>query len=230
MASSDRSEIFLLRLASRDNDGFEDLFRSLMTHAVVKSAKTRPGAIRYLDTNTPKVIIVTDHALTNESNRAVLEKLKSYIRNGGRAIFGFDFCHYLVNRGGRGTFGFEFHNHPAASPSTSFFKEEFGVPWRLCGPGSEVFTLGSGSNLLTGTSVSPFPEQSHMVAVAVMGTGPGEEIYSFEPANNLQPPGDLRPVAIAITPVGSGYLMYFGNIRAAVARLDIRILVALCGI
>ena len=114
MASAERPEIFLLSLEFKSflDDTYSSLFDSLNNSAAVKRAKTSNGAIRYLNANNPKAILVTDEGLTETGNEAVFEKLKAYVRNGGLVIV-----------------GLHFPNFTTMDVFDEFFNEGFGLPW-----------------------------------------------------------------------------------------------------
>ena len=96
MTSSKRPEILLLSLVFRSflDDTYSSLIDSLHKSAQLRRAKSPHGATRYLEANNPKAILVTDEGLTETGNRAVLEKVQSYLRNGGLVIFGLHFPNF----------------------------------------------------------------------------------------------------------------------------------------
>lgn len=93
MASTELPEVFLLSLNRQrffDKD-YSSLFNSFAESAAVKRAKTSTAAVRYLDANNPKAILVTDEGLAIPDNMVVLEKVQAYIRNGGLVVVGLHF-------------------------------------------------------------------------------------------------------------------------------------------
>jgi hypothetical protein len=57
----------------------------------LKSAKTASDAIQALNEGNPKAVIITDEGLTARANKKVLDKVKTYVQNGGLAIVGLHF-------------------------------------------------------------------------------------------------------------------------------------------
>src|SRR5450432_2954643 len=115
MASVERPDILLLSLAFQSflDDTYSTLIDSLDKCAQLKRAKSPNGAIRYLQANNPKAILVTDEGLTKTKNRAVLEEVQSYLGNGGLVIF-----------------GLHFNNFTRMDVFDKFFNESLGLPWR----------------------------------------------------------------------------------------------------
>ena len=95
--TSQHSEILLLSLAFRDflDETYSSLIKSLEESTKLQRAKSSSDAIRYLETHTPKAIIVTDEGLTKKKNRAVLERVQSYVKNGGLVVFGLHFPNFI---------------------------------------------------------------------------------------------------------------------------------------
>lgn len=115
MASGERRpEVFLLSLAFQSflDETYTSLIDTLDKGARLKRAKSANGAIRYLEANNPKAILVTDEGLTEGKNGAVLEKVKTYIQNGGMVII-----------------GLHFPNFTNMDDFDKFFGEGFGLPW-----------------------------------------------------------------------------------------------------
>lgn len=91
--ASEKPEILFLSLAFRSflDEIYSSLIDDLDRHAHLKRAKAAGGAIRYLEANNPKAILVTDEGLTKAKNRPVLDKVVSYLLNGGLVIIGLHF-------------------------------------------------------------------------------------------------------------------------------------------
>ena len=113
--TSQHSEILLLSLAFQNflDDTYSTLIKSLDESTKLKRAKSSSDAIRYLETHTPKAILVTDEGLTETTNKAVLEKVQSYVKNGGLVILG---LHYP--------------NFTRMDVFDKFFGEGFGLSWQ----------------------------------------------------------------------------------------------------
>ncbi|KAH6675183.1 hypothetical protein B0J14DRAFT_616913 [Halenospora varia] len=113
--ASERSEILLLSLAFQNflDDTYSSLIDSLDKFVQLKRAKSSNDAIRYLEANSLKAILVTDEGLTETRNRVVLEKVQFYIQNRGLVIF-----------------GLHFPNATRIDVFDKFFDEGFGLPWQ----------------------------------------------------------------------------------------------------
>ena len=76
---SEQPEILLLGLALQSflDQVYSSLIDSIDKVPQLKRAKSSIGAIRYLEANNPKTILVTDKGLTKPTNRAMLEKSQS---------------------------------------------------------------------------------------------------------------------------------------------------------
>ena len=113
--TSQRSEILFLSLAFRDflDDTYSPLIKTLEESTKLRRAKSSSDAIRYLETSTPKAILVTDEGLTETTNGAVLEKVQSYVKNGGLVIF-----------------GLHFPNFTRMDVFDKFWPDGFGLPWQ----------------------------------------------------------------------------------------------------
>lgn len=83
-------EVLLLNLQQQSffDNAYNPLINALSKVATLKRAKTRGGALRYLETNTPAVLFVTDEGLSKIENRAVFEKVLNYVQSGGLVIVG----------------------------------------------------------------------------------------------------------------------------------------------
>ncbi|GIJ85112.1 hypothetical protein Asppvi_003968 [Aspergillus pseudoviridinutans] len=115
MSTEYRPEILLLSLDYLDflDDTYSSLFNSLVKSALVKRVKTANAALRYLDDNNPKAIIVTDQGLTDWRHHEVLRKVQTYIRYGGLAIIGLHFPSFVT-----------------MDVFDAFFAFGFGLPWK----------------------------------------------------------------------------------------------------
>ncbi|KAG4437424.1 hypothetical protein IFR05_007106 [Cadophora sp. M221] len=73
MATSEQPQILLLCLSFRFlfDEQYASLIDSISQSAQIKRPKSVNGAIKYLDSNTPKVIIATNEGLTKPENAAV---------------------------------------------------------------------------------------------------------------------------------------------------------------
>ena len=112
----DRSEILLLSLSflSHFDEDYSSLINNLSKSTQLKRATSAIGAIQYLQANNPQSILVTDEGLTMQENRAVLNKVVSYVHNGGLVIIGLHFPNFV-----------NWHD------PDKFFNNNFGLPWQL---------------------------------------------------------------------------------------------------
>lgn len=86
------NDIFLLSLAHQWF--FDEMYSALVdrihtSSAAIKRAKESGAALRYLDTNIPEAILITDQGITEPEKSAVLSTLLILVRNGGIVIAGF---------------------------------------------------------------------------------------------------------------------------------------------
>ena len=122
---SKKPEILFLSLVFQSflDETYSSLIDDLDKHTCLKRAKAAAGAIRYLEANNPKAILVTDEGLTKAKNRPVLDKVVSYLRNGGLVIIGLHFPNFIT-----------------MDMFDNFFGEAFGLPWyveTIIGPTSD---------------------------------------------------------------------------------------------
>jgi hypothetical protein len=90
-AQSKQARIFFLSLDHFDDKPSSDrmcrpLLDTLVTKATLERASKPEAALKYLSTNLPTAIIITDSAITEPEHAALLEKIISYVRDGGTAI------------------------------------------------------------------------------------------------------------------------------------------------
>lgn len=115
MSSIKRPEIFLLSLELKGNLEalYSHVIDRLCKSATLKRAKYAFGAIRYLEANNPRCILVTDEGLSKEKNSAVLDKVVSYAHNGGLVIVGLHFALFMD-----------------LDYCDKFFSQTFGLSWQ----------------------------------------------------------------------------------------------------
>jgi hypothetical protein len=196
-------EILLLSLAMQPflDDTYMSLFNSLGDVAQLKRAKAPDSAMRYLEANNPKAIIATDEGLTEAKNRAVLEKVKSYIRNGGIVIFGLHFPNFtnLDN----------FDNLFAG----------FGLAWKHGDYHRTTFQFNPSCSLPAGAVKDSFPPAYSMKVLHIMDARQEEKIFVPVPEGKTQslvfPPTfvDQAQAAVVGTKIGDGYLFYTGDVN-----------------
>jgi hypothetical protein len=219
MDSVDRPEILLLSLAFRSffDESNASLIDNLYKSARLKRAKTASGAIQYLEANNPSSILVIDEGLTMAENRAVLDKVVSYVRNGGLVIIGLHFpC---------------FTNMITFD---KFFNETFSLPWRHGDYHRTSFQLNPSCSLPTGAASNSLPAPYSMKALHVKDAQPHEKIFvpvaNATTQSHVFPPEyvDQSQAAVVGAKVGNGYLAYIGDVNSEEGSDNI--ILSLCGL
>lgn len=219
MASANRPDILLLCLAYKDflDESYASLIDKLADSANVKRAKSAAGAIRYLAENSPKAIIITDEGITEKENEAALQKVHSYIRNGGLAII-----------------GLHFPNFTQMDRFDYLFGRVFNLPWRHGDYHRTTFQVNPSCTLPNGVGLSSMPEPYSMKVLHIKNARPHEKILvpvsDAMTQSHVFPPSyvDQTQAATTGTKIGDGYLVYCGDVNAEVGS-DHAIL-ALCGL
>lgn len=218
MTSISPPEILLLSLSSQSffDESYSSLIDGLHNSAQLKRAKTASGAVRYLEANNPTRILVTDEGLTKAKNKAVLDLVVSYVRNGGLVIVGLNFPNYI--------------NMDAFD---KFFNEAFSLPWKRGDYHRSEFQLNPSCSLPTGVASNSFPAPYSMKALHVTSAQPHEKI--FVPIANAviqsrvfsPEPVSQEQAAVVGAKVGNGYLAYVGDVNGE--KGSDRVILALCG-
>ncbi|KAL3454637.1 hypothetical protein BJX65DRAFT_301272 [Aspergillus insuetus] len=183
---------------------YASLFDLLSQSVTLKSEKTASDAIQALNEGNLKAVIITDEGLTARANKKVLNKVKTFVQNGGLAIV-----------------GLHFNPSPLGTHST-------GSLLLLSSPGSgetiDVIPLTSIASVpCPPTAVAAsFPEWVNMKAVHVAHVRPDERIFL---SGSSYP--EALEAGVAATQVGSGYLAYVGDANAEVESN--KVILALCG-
>lgn len=217
MASVNRPEILLLSLAFQEflDECYSSLISQLDESAQLRRAKVASKAIKYLEESNPRAIIVTDEGLTGTKNRAVLDKVVSYVRNGGLVIF-----------------GLHFPNFTDFNTFDDFFSGAFGLPWKHGGYQSADFEFNPSCSLPPATNSLPAPYS--MKVLHVKNAQPHEKI--FIPVNDAETQSLAFPqeyvyqaqAAVAGAKVGNGYLVYCGDVNPGDG--SDKIILSLCGL
>lgn len=94
----EQPRVFLLSLAQTSwfDEMYERLIDKLSVHARLQRASKPAGAIKYLSSNTPTAILVTNPGLTEAKHSAILDKVLSYVRGGGTVIFCCQFSSFIT--------------------------------------------------------------------------------------------------------------------------------------
>ena len=200
---SDRPTILLLSLAAEDyfNQQYASLINALNDRSNLKKAKTPAGAIRFLESNAPSAIIVTDQGLTQSTNKVVIDNIITYVRAGGLLIVGLHFP--------------QFTNGAAFK---SFFRN-FGLPWESADYTSNQFRFNVGCELPKNATPIAVPPYS-MKALHIKNALPREKI--------IVPVDKQVQAAVVGAKVGEGFVVYAGDVSAG-DESD-RVLLSLCGL
>ncbi|TGO45841.1 hypothetical protein BCON_0361g00010 [Botryotinia convoluta] len=217
--ASKRSEILLLSLAFRDflDDTYSSLIDSLNKSTKLERAKSSSDAIQYLEAHNPKAILVTDEGLTETTNGAVLEKVQSYIKNGGLVIF-----------------GLHFPNFTRMDIFDKFFDKDFGLPWQHGDYHRAIFRFNSSCTLPAGTVKDSIPLEYSMKVLHVQNAKQHEKIFLPVPGGTTQslvfPSShvDEEQAAVVGAKIGDGFLVYCGDINGE--QGSDKVILALCGL
>jgi hypothetical protein len=208
MSTDNRPEILLLSLAYLDflDEVYAPLLDALTKSARLKRVKTANAALRYLEDNNPRAIIITDQGLTDWRHHEVLRKVETYIRYGGLAIIGLHFCSFTTQ-----------------DVFDNFFAYGFGLPWERGNYERTDFKHNPSGDLPPGTKPSSLPKPFSMKVLHVKGARPSEKIFVPVKAYSDDP-----QAAVAAARIGSGYLVYCGDVNGEEGT-D-RIILSLCGL
>ncbi|TVY83561.1 hypothetical protein LSUE1_G003606 [Lachnellula suecica] len=213
--SPEKPEILLLCLASQSylDQQYDALFFHMGNGAHLKRAKTAGGAIKYLESNSPKVIIATDEGLALPKNKPVFDKIVPFVQNGGLLIVGLHFPTFIY----LDKFG-------------SFFGA-FGLPWISSDYTRATFKFNAASKRPTEL---PMPAPYYMKALHVKNARPEEKIFvpvtEAETSSSVIPAAYLEKTQAAVVgaKVGEGYVAYVGDVNGS--KESNTIILSLCGI
>lgn len=218
MASPAKADILLLSLAMQPflDDSYSALINQISSKANIKRAKSASGALNFLSAQTPRAILATDEGLTKPSNGPVLEKVLSYVRNGGLLLI-----------------GLHFPNFTNMDVFDKFFGD-LGLPWKHGDYHRTTFQFNGGCTLPDGMSRMKFPGSYSMKVLHVKGARAHEKIFVPVPQATTQsmvfPPEyvDQAQAAIVGAKIGEGYLVYDGNVNPEEGQN--RVVLTLCGL
>jgi len=134
----------------------------------LKRAKAAAGATRYLEANNAKAIVVTDEGLTKAKNKPVLDKVVSYLRNGGLVIIGLHFPNFTI-----------------MDVFNQFFRKAFGLPW-MRGDYHRTFQFDPSSTLPANVASASLPAPFSMKVLHVKNARPEENIFVPVPEATTQ--------------------------------------------
>ena len=98
MSSVERPVVLMLCISMQSffDEQYASFIKDLTEAAQLKRAKTATGAVRYLEANKPKAVLVTDEGLSEPENAAVLEKVVAYVNGGGLVLFGLHMPNFIA--------------------------------------------------------------------------------------------------------------------------------------
>jgi len=217
--ASKKPEILFLSLAFQSflDETYSSLIDDLDKHARLKRAKSTASVIQYLKANNPKAILVTDEGLTEAKNRPVLDKVVSYLRNGGLVII-----------------GLHFPNFTAMDVFDEFFGKAFGLPWVHGDYHRADFQFNPSSTLPANVASASLPAPFSMKVLHVKNARPEEKIFIPVPEAMTQshvfPPSyvDQAQSAVVGAKVGDGYVAYVGDVNGE--QGSNKVILSLCGL
>ncbi|CZT04072.1 uncharacterized protein RCO7_05669 [Rhynchosporium graminicola] len=219
MAPSEQPQILLLCLSFQSflDQQYASLIDRISQSAQLKRSKTVSGAIRYLDSNTPKAIIATDEGLAKPENAAFIPRLLSYLQNGGVVIFGLHFPNFVTD--------VMFEN---------LFKGSFDLAWKRGDYQRGTFEVNDFYTLPRGVAPSSLPSAYSMKALHVRDAKPQERILVPVAGSKTQSmvfaPSDVdrSQAAVVGARIGNGYLAYVGDVNGEEESDDV--ILVLCGL
>ncbi|RFU30491.1 hypothetical protein B7463_g5864, partial [Scytalidium lignicola] len=183
----------------------------------MKRVKAVDSALRYLESNKPKAIIVTDEGITEPTTRPVVEKLYTYIQNGGRVIIGLHFPTFV-----------------AVGKLNYFFTHHFGLSWRRGSYTRDDFQLNPACSLPNYVAARSFPPPYSMKALHLIGAKPEEKIFVPIPGDPSQPARytaeylDSTEARVLAARIERGYIVYIGDMNPEEG--SDKVIVAFCGL
>lgn len=217
--ASEKPEILFLSLAFQSflDETYSSLIDDLDKHACLKRAKAADGAIRYLEASNPKAIVVTDEGLTKAKNKGMLDKVVSYLWNGGLVII-----------------GLHFPNFTAMDVFDKFFGEAFGLPPVHGDYHRTDFQFNPSSTLPANVASASLPAPFSMKVLHVKNARPEEKIFIPVPEAMTQshvfPPSyvDQTQSAVVGAKVGDGCVAYVGDVNGE--QGSNKVILSLCGL
>lgn len=211
MPSPNRPKIPLLNLASYPpiNQAFPDALNPLSERANLHQVHNADKALTYLTQTNSRAILVTDPGLLSRksnNNNAVLEKVLSYIRNGGLVILSFFFASSTT--------------FPVAD---RFFNDTCGLPWTIGDYTTADVSYNPYAAVPEDTVVTSFPGPFYMKALHVSGAREEEKIVV--PTRAWRPHRD-QAVVVGCE-MGSGYMVFIGDVN--MGPESAKIIQGLCG-
>jgi hypothetical protein len=162
---------------------------------MINEHRTTLQLSNYLIADSFPAVLVTDEGLADEQNKVVLEKLVTYVRNGGRVIIGFHFSTFVQWTDAEKIFAV------------------FGLPWKSGDYTRHDCYLSPECVLPPDTSKASFPTSYYMKAVFIRDARNHEKLLIPKPEDGALPVTMKTQAAVAGAKVGMGYLFYIGDIN-----------------
>jgi hypothetical protein len=191
--------IFLLSL---DDDSLFDkmysrLIDAVATRATITRATKPAAALNFLSANNPKAIFITDPALVDAANSAVLQRVTSYVRGGGTAVIGGSFSGWVQPQ--------EIGN---------WFSSQWGLTWKFGSYHGDTVYLNP---LAQRVPHMGLPAAYSQKAIFLKDVGSNASWY-LTPKYTDEESGeqlvDTQETPVAFTLLGSGWLGYVGDVNA----------------
>ena len=211
-----RPQILLLSLDRQPffDDMYKRLINTLVSKATIQRASKLNAALNYLSTTTPTRIIITDPGITQPAHSAVLEKVVSYVRDGGIAILAFHFSGSI-----------------RPLDLNSFFRSYWNLPWEF---GDYHRTTVHLNQRVPQVPKLNLPAAYSQKAVFLKNVAPNAALY-LPDRNSMteshvfpSEPVDVEQTPVAFAPVGEGWLGYVGDVNTEEG--SDAVILAMCGL
>jgi hypothetical protein len=165
----------------------------------------------------PQAIIITDQGLIDRANANVLQKVLSYIRNGGIAIVGLHFPSFVT-----------------MDAMNDFFASGFALPWRRGDYHRTEFAFNPRYALPSGVKATSLPGPYSMKALHIKNARRQEEIFvpiaDAQTQSHVFPPESVDQSQAAVTgaKIGNGHLIYCGDVDPEAGSDSV--ILAFCGL
>ncbi|KAF7981539.1 hypothetical protein HWV62_33129 [Athelia sp. TMB] len=186
---------FVLLVSLMDGSYFDDVYehftRGLMNKAEWLQATTSREALDTLAKRKVAAVFVTDPAIANapKPHAKLAAALVTYAKNGGIVVF-----------------GGMFSSHVTTSKHDAFFKNIWGLNWKMGDYYRESFTANSSRHqVLKGRDVPGIPWNYNVKTVHLKGVVENDVVYA--------PVGDSKQIPVAYAKMGAGYVGYHGEVN-----------------
>lgn len=183
---------------------YSDLVDIISSKATIQRVVKSDAAIRYLTSNVPSSIIVTDAALTKTSDRSLnplRQKLVEYVQQGGTVVLATHFSTFVkpfdMNR---------------------WFSSTWNLPWQSGDYHRTTVHLNPGCEMLGG-SATTVPASYSQKAVLLKNVDVNAKVYAPSDHSRVESqvfrptPVDTEQAAVAMAKVGEGWLGYIGDVN-----------------